>query len=185
MTDQEILKHIKDFTGIEDREVTKLYKQYNKEFIGFAKRNFYGIKDQQIEDAYQECFHALYRNIKNGRLVSLSCSLKSYLFQIGKYKIIDEMNRSRRLMGQEIIDYRPPEEISSLDYFDDDEQTRKALIVNKVISSLKEPCKTLLNLFWYEEKSDKEIVATTSYTSTETVKNQRSRCMKMLRIKCN
>jgi hypothetical protein len=39
----------------------------------------------------------------------------------------------------------------------------------------------LLELFWFENKRDIEIMKVTGYSSTNTVKNQRSRCMKTLR----
>lgn len=183
MTDQEILQLIKEDNP---RIITQVYKKYHDEFIRFVRKAYPRIGIDNAEDAYSDSFQALTRNIKIGKLVTLTCSIKTYIFQIGKYKIIDEINRKRRIEGQDIIEYWPTEEINLLDFFEnDDEKVKKNLLMSDAVSKLTEPCKTLLILFWYEEKSDKEIVETTGYTSTDTVKNQRSRCMKMLRTKCN
>ena len=178
MTDHEVLQLIKEDNP---RIITQVYKKYHDEFIRFVRRGFPQFSIDSAEDAYSECFQALNRNVKNGRLVSLSCDLKTYLFQIGKYKVIDEINRTSKTRGNVPIEYLPPEEILELDYFEEvDEKVKKDLLVSDTIAKLTEPCKTLLTLFWYQEKRDAEIVTMTDYSSTDTVKNQRARCMKNL-----
>jgi RNA polymerase sigma-70 factor (ECF subfamily) len=178
MTDHEVLQQIKEDNP---RVITHVYKKYHDEFIRFVQRGFPKFSKDSAEDAYSECLQALHRNIKNGRLVSLKCDLKTYLFQIGKYKVIDEINRISRTGTNLSIQYLPPEEILELDYFEEeDEKVKKNLLVSETIAKLTEPCKTILTLFWYEDKRDAEIVTMTNYSSTDTVKNQRSRCMKNL-----
>jgi RNA polymerase sigma factor (sigma-70 family) len=181
MTDQEILQRIK----VDDPKIiTQVYKQYHDEFIRFVRKGYPQLSVESAGDAYSECFHALYRNVKVGKLVSLTCSLKSYLFQIGKYKVIDEINRKCRLEQKEIVQYLPSDEILELDYFDEkDETIKKTRLLHEIVGILTDPCKTLLNLFWFEQKRDVEIVAQMKYTSTDTVKMQRSRCMKSLKEK--
>lgn len=178
MTDHEVLLLIKEDNP---KVITHVYKKYHDEFIRFVRRGFPKFSADSAEDAYSECLQALHRNVKNGRLVNLRCDLKTYLFQIGKYKVIDEINRISRTRGNVLIEYLPPEEILELDYFEEeDEKVKKNLLVSDTIAKLTEPCKTILTLFWYEEKRDAEIITMTDYSSTDTVKNQRSRCMKNL-----
>ena len=179
LPDLEMLQRIKED---DPKVVTQLYKQYHDEFIRFVRKGYPGFGIDSAEDAYSECFQALYRNIKVGKLVTLKCSLKSYLFQIGKYKVIDEINRKSRAGKNALIQYLPSDEMLDLDYFEEnDKQTKKTRLLDEAVALLTEPCKTLLILFWYKEKSDKEIVESTDYNSTDTVKNQRSRCMKTLK----
>ena len=178
MTDHEVLLLIKEDNP---KVITHVYKKYHDEFIRFVRRCFPKFSADSAKDAYSECLQALYRNVKNGRLVNLRCDLKTYLFQIGKYKVIDEINRISRTGGNVLIEYLPPEEILELDYFEEeDEKVKKNLLVSDTIAKLTEPCKTILTLFWYEEKRDAEIVTMTDYSSTDTVKMQRSRFMKNL-----
>lgn len=179
--DNEILQRIKDD---DSRVITHVYKKYHDEFLRFVRKGFPQFSTESAEDAFNESFHVLYRNVRVGRLTSLSSSLKTYLFQIGKYKVIDEINRSRRTEGREIITFMPTEEILSLDLFEEkDLEIKKIRLLSETVERLLDPCKTLLTLFWYKEKSDKEILELTDYKGTGTVKNQRSRCMKALREK--
>jgi RNA polymerase sigma factor (sigma-70 family) len=181
MTDETVLQRIKED---DSRIISKLYVKYHDEFIGFIRKNFPDISGDVVEDIFSDSFHALYRNIKSGRLVNLKCSIKTYLFQIGKYKAIDELKRQKRSVSGEFIDYRPPEELKKFDFIDDsDEQVLKNRLLHECVSGLKPPCKVLLELFWFENMRDTEIVAETDYKDTRTVKNQRSRCMKTLREK--
>ena len=179
MTDQEILQLIKEDN---QKVITLVYKKYHDEFMRFVRKGYPRFDTDSAEDAFSEGIHALYRNIKNGKLVSLSCDLKTYLFQIGKYKVIDELNRVSRSGGNLSIEYLPPEEILELDYFEEqDMQIKKTRLLDEIVAKLTDPCKTLLTLFWYDQKRDSEIVALMKYTSTDTVKNQRSRCMRTLK----
>lgn len=179
MTDQEILQRIKEDNP---KVISHVYKQYHDEFIRFVRKGYPQFSVESAEDAYSECFHALYRNIRVGKLISLTCSLKSYLFQIGKYKVIDEINRKCRIEQKEIVQYLPSDEMLDLDFFEEkDEAIKKTRLLGEIVGLLADPCKTLLRLFWFDQKKDAEIVELTEYTSTDTVKNQRSRCMKTLK----
>ena len=73
LNDHELLQRLKDD---DPRVVTQLYKQYRNEFIRFVHNHYPGFKTESAEDAYSESFHALYRNVKQGKLVSLKCKLK-------------------------------------------------------------------------------------------------------------
>lgn len=179
MTDNEVIQRIKDDNP---KVISQVYKKYHDEFLRFVQKGYPGLGTDGAEDAYSECFHALYQNVKNGKLVSLSCDLKTYLFQIGKYKVIDELNRKKRARGEEIFVYIPPDEMLELDYYEGaDMQIKKIRLLDEIVSLLTDPCKTLLTLFWYDQKRDSEVVALMKYTSTDTVKNQRSRCMRTLK----
>lgn len=72
--------------------VSQLYDKYRREFVAFAGREF-SLREYDAVEIYQESFVALYENVKNGKLTHLTASLKSYLFQIGRYKML---NRHRR-----------------------------------------------------------------------------------------
>ena len=173
MDDNEILQRIKED---DPRIITQLYKQYHREFTGYIRKKYpeFGMAD--AEDVFSECFHVFFGNIKGGQLNSVSGSIKSYFFKIGWRLAYDEYYRKDRVKGAAVPE--PPVIIDEPDW---NAQEKKSLFLAQTISSLNDPCKTLLKLFWIEEKSDKEIVELTNYPSTDTVKNQRSRCMKTLK----
>jgi RNA polymerase sigma-70 factor (ECF subfamily) len=179
MNDNDYLPRIKNN---DTKVIGELYKLYRDDFVRFIKSRFFTLDSERIEDAYAEAFHALYRNVQNGKLVKLTGTLKTYLFQIGLYKAIDEINRKKKLRGEELIDYKPTEEMLQLDYFEeDDEEIIKIRELNETVGQMKEPCSTLLRLFWFERKRDSEILPLTSFASVDVVKVKRSRCMKKLK----
>jgi RNA polymerase sigma factor (sigma-70 family) len=182
MDDNEILQKIKDD---DPRVFTRLYKQYHDIFINTIRNKYSWLSSEDFEDFYNDSFHALYRNIKIGRLEKLTCSLKTYIIQIGIFKAIDKIRKDKNRITKEIIDYLPSEEIMGLDFFEgEDNKVRKNRLVSETVGSLAEPCKSLLTLFWYEGKGDKEIVESTHYKTDKTVKTLRSRCMKNLKEVC-
>ena len=77
MTDHEVLQQIKEDNP---KVISQVYKKYHDEFIRFIRWGFPKLEYESAEDAYSECFQALYRNVKNGKLVSLSCDIKTYIF---------------------------------------------------------------------------------------------------------
>jgi hypothetical protein len=179
MDDNEYLLRIKNN---DQKVIGELYTLFRNEFTRFVRSRFYSLDTERIEDAYSEAFHALFRNVQNGKLEKLTSKLSTYLFQIGLYKAIDETNRMKKLAGEELIDYKPTEELLQLDYFEeDDNETIKIRELNEAVGQMKEPCSTLLSLFWFERKRDAEILPLTSYASVDVVKVKRSRCMKKLK----
>lgn len=167
------------------RIITELYKKYKDVFTNTLRKKYSWLSINDIEDFYSESYNALYRNVKNGRLKKLECSFQTYIIQIGIHKVIDKIRKDKKKVNKEIIEYLPSEELLSLDFFEKDDLTIvKNRLIAEIIERLTNPCKLLLNLFWYGGKRDKEIVELTDYTSTATVKNQRSRCMKKLKEEC-
>lgn len=49
-----------------------------------------------------------------------------------------------------------------------------------LLEHLGENCKQILMQFYYEERSMKEIVATTAYENEQVVRNKKSKCLKKL-----
>jgi RNA polymerase sigma factor (sigma-70 family) len=173
MDDNEILQRIKED---DPKIITQLYKQHSNEFIGYIRKRYpeFGVAD--AEDIFSDCFQILCGNVKGGKLNSITTTIKAYLYRVGLRLAWDEYYRKDRVKGGAV-----PEPPVPSDEPDWDAQEKKSLFLVQTVGSLNDPCKTLLKLFWFEEKSDKEIVELTNYPSTDTVKNQRSRCMKTLK----
>jgi len=172
MDDNDILQRIK----VDDpRIVTQLYKQYHGEFTGYIRKKYPDFGMAEAEDIFSDCFQVFCGDIKGGQLNSISGTIKSYFYKIGWRLAYDEYHRKGRANGGTI----PEPQIPSEEDWNDKE--KQSLMLVQTVGGLTEPCKTLLELFWFKEKSDKEIVELTDYKSADTVKNQRSRCLKTLK----
>ena len=171
MNGQDLLESIAqgDLSGFETA-----YVSYRDEFIMWANKNYYCDFDE-ARDIYQATVIQFYENVRSGKLTTLTSDLKTYLFAIGKNKI-----REQRQAGQRFRDmqsrYEAPDET-------DDKAEREALYlkVEGSLTELGDPCKRLLELYYYYKKSLAEIAETLSYKNTDTVKNLKYKCLGRLR----
>jgi RNA polymerase sigma factor (sigma-70 family) len=171
--DNEIIRRIKED---DPRALINVYKQYHNEFLRFAKKSFPHFHMEKADDIFSDSILALYRNIKTDRINSLTSTLKTYLFQIGKFRIIDELRKEGKTIPVDNYSYALEDNIEDIN-----EKDKKLALLWETIEQLTEPCKSLLNLFWDKQKRDNEIAELMNYSSADSVKNQRSRCMKALR----
>ena len=92
MTDSQLIHEIAHGNN---SAFTELYETYRKEFLGYIRMSFKGDEDT-IFDLYQDSCVALYNNIRTNRLsaFNLTVKLKTYLFTIGRNKLVDLYRRS-------------------------------------------------------------------------------------------
>ena len=79
----------------------KVYVDYRSEFIAFGRKT--SSSEDDILDSYQDAITTLQEQVITGKLNTLNCSVKTYLFGIGKY-ILYEKNRKRNKTILSVID---------------------------------------------------------------------------------
>ena len=163
MTD---LQFIHEIAHGNNRAFTELYEMYRSEFIGYI-RNSYKGDDDVIFDLYQDSCVALYDNIRIGKLsaLNLNVKLKTYLFKIGHNKLIDLYRRSDSKHRSRFIE--------NIDYAKD--------IIRQAVNAISEPCNSILTLYYWDDKSIKEITEIQNTTNPDATKMQKSRCMSKLK----
>ena len=148
----------------------------------FAKVKRYVQKnsgdEQQAKDVYQEAFVAMWRNIKDNRFSAESeTAINGYLFQIAKYKWLDQVRSARykntTFINREIEYDEPETEENEI-------QNRKIKIIMDSISNLGERCKLLMKLFYFEQKPFKEI-AEIMEMDEASARNAKYRCQEQLK----
>jgi RNA polymerase sigma factor (sigma-70 family) len=165
-------KKIDDVIAKNERAITRLYDMYRNEFICFFTKE-YSIHSEDAAEIYQESFLAMYQNIVNGKVTTISSSLKTYLFKIGKYKIY---NRFR--------DAKPMAELHpSMPDTDSEDGQLIQDTVYEVVFAMEDPCSRLLSLFYWERKGMKEIANMMDYKNEQVAKNRKSNCLKKLKEK--
>ena len=156
--------------------LAELYESYRTEFLRWIMK--YRCTAEEAKDAYQFAVLTFYENIINGKLTLLSSSEKTYLFAIGKNKILEMKRASNKLTEIDNLEESLPD-VS----FDDDEQVdpnqlkRVALCLEK----LGQPCVSLLKEFYYHCRSMEEIAKLLDYKNTDSAKNQKYKCLLRLR----
>lgn len=158
-------------TAVED-----LYLSWRGDFIAFTKK--YAAPEEDVLDAYQDALVILYENVVSGKLKNLTSSLKTYLFSIGKYTLINRLKTSNRL-----VEYEPDVNEAALPLESNSELTERQEAMFQALQHLGERCQKIIELFYFQRQSIKRIVSLTGLKNENTVKAHKSRCLKRLKEK--
>ena len=174
MTEQEIIHEIKNG---DRNQLAIIYKTYRSEFIAWISSHFQCSRDE-AQDIYQVSIMVLQQNIVNNKLLELKSSLKTYLFAIGRNKFL-ELRKSESKFNNTIDPANI--EIETIANWEYEEKELKLEMVTDGLGKLGEPCKTLLELFYFHKMSMDEISERLSYKNSATTKNLKYKCLNRLR----
>lgn len=157
-----------------DRTVIRIYDAYKADFIRFAAR--YPLASEEVTDVYQDAVTVLWEHAQQGRLDALKSSIKTYLFGVGKYMLL---NRLKKTAKQQTLTDDVAEIPDQL--YDESLHQERVESLRVGFQQLGEQCRTILRLFYYEGKKLDEIQAQLGYTNKDVLKSQKSRCLKQLK----
>lgn len=161
----------------------QIYEENRTYFVNFARR--YNLSHDDVIDVYQDAYIIFYNNVMTGKLQSLSSSVSTYLFSIGKYLILDKLRKDKKKVSSEydIERVKSDDAIMSSIEIEDDELSVEQQLLAKYFETLGKQCQRLLTLFYYRGYNIKDIMAKENYNTENVVKSQKSRCMKTLKDK--
>jgi RNA polymerase sigma factor (sigma-70 family) len=129
-------------------------------------------------DVFQEAMIVLYERVRSGSF-ELNCLIKTYVYSVSRrlwLKRLQQMNHYTQVTDnlQETV---PVE-----DEIDENERINNEFqAMAKAISSLGEPCKSLLEAYYLEKKNMQEIALSFGYTNADNAKNQKYKCLMRLK----
>ena len=169
--------------GGDTRVLKTIYSQYHHEFIGLIIRKFPKLKYDDAEDIFNDSMVSLYENIVKGKLTkdNLTSTLKTYFFQIGINKTLAFIKRSSRFNDIQVEIKK--NESDTFDNLNDEEMEfeDKLKKVEVCMDKMGNPCKTLLELYYFHKCRMVEIAEKLGYNTADVAKNQKAKCMKRLR----
>lgn len=161
-----------------DEGILKLYEIYREEFILWNGKNF-NLNEEESSDIFQDALISFYFNFKNNKISDLSCSIKTYLFAIGKNLSLKKIRKDKRLVK--------PGDLESFQIKDDlsfpMEGNEKQKQIADMVKSLGNPCETILRYYYFDNYSMDLIAGKMGYKNQNVVKSQKLRCIKELREK--
>lgn len=176
MTDGE---YIRGFKNNDERAIAVFYKSIRPAFFAYF-RTHYSKDNGYILDIFQDACIVLWNNINHGKLTEegLKSALSTYFLSIGKYTM---MAKDRKY--KEIID---DDELSRLSFIEDDAEDLKKRVeledfVYRMVSEMKPPCDKLLKAQYWDKLSGAEIADKYGYSNPDSVKTQKSKCIKKLK----
>ncbi|AXT62113.1 sigma-70 family RNA polymerase sigma factor [Aquimarina sp. AD10] len=157
-----------------------VYVENEDNFHGFAYK--YIRSKEDISDIYGDSIIVFWENVLDGKLVKLSSKISTYLFSIGKYKILNYINKDKRKTDRE-IDFDIKDIDDQIENFELEpkELNDEEVLLEKYFDQLGEQCKKILVLFYIKELRIKEIQKKENYKSSDVVKSMKSRCLKKLK----
>lgn len=171
--DQQLIAKIKEG---DEASLVEVYKRYRPAFIQWAQ-NSYKVDEPTAADVFQDAVVCLYRNIVKGKLENLTSSLKTYMFAIGKNVL------RKKLQTQVALDHDDLWIVENLqaepvDHFADNDRQR---FVAKLMDTIGEPCKSILQYYYFKGFSMEAIAQAMNYKNENVVKTQKLRCLTTLK----
>lgn len=178
---QEALSALYESLRIGDMKMYQLYyRDFKQDFIRYGRK--YTPDRDLILDAYHDTFIILYENILSGRLSEMTSSLKTYVFSVGKYTLLNKLRKRRKTIHSDDLEIRDLPVKSELEEIDQSEVSDH---LRQAIRSLGDACQSLLILFYYKKYSIEAMMHELGYKNENTVKAYKSRCLRKLKSLIN
>ena len=153
-----------------------LYKDSREAFLQWGRRK-HNLEKDDLLDIYQNAMIVLYENIRHNRIDNMDVSVTTYLYGIAK-NLIYKYHRKNKMINRHQV--RLSEHFQFI-AVNNNEAEFYHQALTKALESLKEPCRTILNLFYVKGKKLPAIVIEMAYSSVDVLKTQKSRCLKKLK----
>jgi len=171
----------------DDRLLSQFFEQERRKII-VVLQNRLGIVKEDAEDIYQNSCIALFENIHNGKLKTLTSSLSTYFMSVclnqGKKFLRDSqqgasLEEMPETVNEDEYSSTQIELILGLSGTDINEEQKAEM--RKIVEDLPSPCEEILWGYYGDNLSLKEIMPLIGYTSVEGVKSRKSQCMSKLK----
>jgi RNA polymerase sigma factor (sigma-70 family) len=147
-----------------------IYSEYRISFIAFITTSHNCSKEEAID---------LYQHVVDGSFEEMNAAgIKTYLFSIGKNKLLGDLRKKTRISFQggfkenDLIEDEDISELIRVEQFDK---------IKNVIADLGDPCKRILELFYFNKLSNETIAEIMGYSSAKTVKNLKYKCLQRIK----
>jgi len=170
-SDQEIIDRVRQ----NDRTVLgEIFLKYEKVVCTYVKRH--GGSADDAEDILQETIIVFWQKAVNPDF-KLSAKLSTFLVAVAKNKWMAEMRKKSRqsdnIESQDLTDHEP----TSLEIIMEDE---KIDLIEQALSKLNKTCKDILMMYYFEERSMKNIAELLNFAGASVVKAKKYQCKKAL-----
>lgn len=157
--------------------VSKMYNEYKGEFISFARKHF-DVPPEEAEEIYDESFAKLCQNLQENKYKESGCSLRTYLFGIGKNYIKKYWNKEEKYNKIKRI---PPEEWLHK-YSKDSEWEEAQVVARKLVYESAADCNKVIQWYYLERKKMREIAQLMDYATEQVAKNKKRSCLQKMTI---
>jgi RNA polymerase sigma factor (sigma-70 family) len=130
------------------------------------------------KDVFQEAMIVLYERVRSGSF-ELNCLIKTYVYSVCRrlwLKRLQQLNRYSPAIENIDATVAVDEEVE-----EHDRRNIEFEMMDKAISGLGEPCKSLLEAYYFQKRTMQEIAGNFGYTNADNAKNQKYKCLMRLK----
>lgn len=168
MEDREIIQHIRQ----KDREkaIKELYKEFPK-----IKSNIQssGGDATIAREIFHDSLILLIEKVSDPSF-ELSSKLSTYLYGINRFLWKNELRRRNK---NHELEWKDTLIISQEDLGYDAEKEKKLQVLEQVLKKVTEKCRQIFRLFYFDKKSMKDIAALLGFSSVNSAKTQKYKCI--------
>jgi RNA polymerase sigma factor (sigma-70 family) len=174
-SDSDLIEAIREKDLLE-QAILQLYQDHSEITRSFimGKRG----TEQDADDIFQETIVSFIDSVQKGKFRQES-GIRTFLISISKNIWYNEIRKRQRADNREkIFEMDRDQEEGPVTEMINDREMKQQL--NKMLQELGESCKKILELFYYENFSMKEIVSQMHYENEQVVRNKKYKCLQQL-----
>lgn len=159
-------------------QIEAIYNNHKGEFISWIVKLYHCSFDDASE-VYHYAVITFYENVMNNKLTVLDCSVKTYLFAIGRKKYLQNLKSQQKFEcnnnSHSLINLPDVQKTDALI------KEQRLECVERGLEKLGEPGRSILELYYYHGKSMEEIAELLNYKNSATAKNLKYKCLNRLK----
>ena len=174
-SDAELVEAIREKEML-DSAILQLYKDHAEITRSFIMGK--GGTEQDADDIFQETVVSFIDTVQKSKFRQES-GIRTFLISISKNLWYNEIRRRQRAGNRErLFEADRDQEDSGVNEIIQDRELKKQL--NLLLQDLGDSCRKILELFYYENLSMKEIVLHLHYENEQVVRNKKYKCLQQL-----
>jgi RNA polymerase sigma factor (sigma-70 family) len=163
--------------AVSDRKAVETIYQENFNMVQALVINNNGSADD-AKDVFQEAMIVLYEKVRSGGF-ELNCQIKTFIYSVCRRIWLKRLQQQNRYSS-------PGDSMEIVVPVDDDleaheQRNAEFEMMEKAISHLGEPCKSLLEAYYLQKQNMQVIAASFGYTNADNAKNQKYKCLMRLK----
>jgi RNA polymerase sigma factor (sigma-70 family) len=174
-SDSDLIEAIREKDLLE-QAIIQLYQDHSEITRSFIMGK--GGTEQDADDIFQETIVSFIDSVQKGKFRQES-GIRTFLISISKNIWYNEIRRRQRADNREkIFEMDRHQEEGPVTEMINEREMKQQL--NKMLQELGESCRKILELFYYENLSMKEIVSQMHYENEQVVRNKKYKCLQQL-----
>lgn len=181
--------------SLQNQDLNRFLSDERGRVLSYLRKQF-SVSDDDLNDIFQESSMALFLNVRDGKLSTLTGSLGTYFMKVcinQTLKFLGKNSKTMPLLDNRRItnsDFVRDDKIAELygtciDAEEEEKKTRMELLVNNIIASMTETCKNILHGYYWDDFSTSTIADMFNFSDANSVKAQKYKCVKKFRDKYN